>query len=534
MPDERAKAVCRYFDQVAADRQHFESSWQEIADHMLGRRDFQTQRTPGQNRNPAIYDNTAQVSADLLSAGLHTLLTNTATRWFRLTTQNPRLMLDRDVAEWVEDAEDQLLARFQSPEAGFMVQMHELYIDLPSFGTAGMFMREVPGGFRFMAVPLNEIHLVENPEGRVDTVFRDYSLSARQVKQDFGERSPTANKRAEQGATEDSIDILLMVHPREDPALMALDATRLPWESLVIDKSAGVVISEGGFRQMPFLTPRWEKESSEVYGRGPGWNALPAAKSLNLIKKTYLQAGQLAIAPPLAVPDDGVVFPLRTAPWSVNTYRSDLALGGDTPIRPLFPQPPRFDISVELLERERVAVRSAYHFELLQLLQDPRMTATQVLEIAQRTQAILSPILGRQQTELLDPMIERGYGMLVRQGALLPPPPQLEGQTLSIEYISPVSRAQRTGDVQAIVQTLAFAQQLAQTQPDVMDVVDLDAGLREIARRLDTPARILRSPRDVAARRQAEAQLAEEQAGLDQASQVAQIAATAAKAERAA
>ena len=152
----------------SAQRSGFQTVWQEIADHLLGRRDFSAQGAPGRKRMARIYDTTGLQAADLLSAALHSFLTNPALRWFSLRAEDQRLAADEAVQEWLGVVEDALYTAFNAPDANFAPQIHEVYLDQVAFGTAALYIGDRPGkGLLFSARPLGEIHVAENAEGRV-------------------------------------------------------------------------------------------------------------------------------------------------------------------------------------------------------------------------------------------------------------------------------------------------------------------------------------------------------------------------------
>ena len=490
-----AEDILRQWEDVAARRQAFQSVWQEIADHLLGRRDFTTQAAPGRKRMSRIYDTTGLQAADLLAAALHSFLTNPALRWFTLRAEDPDLADDEDVVQWLSAVEDALYAAFNAPDANFAPQIHEVYLDQVAFGTAALYIGDRPGkGLLFSARPLGEIHVAENAEGRVDTVFRKFTFTARQAQQVWGDGAGRAVAEAlAANKGERSFEFLHCVKPVPDGDG---GSTGFAFASYYLSLADKAVIATGGYHEMPYMVPRWSKDSGEVYGRAPGWNALPDQKMLNEMSKTTLKAAQKAVDPPLLVADDGVVMPLRTHPGGINVVRAG-ALSAD-PLRPL-PVAPRIDIGLEMMEQRRDAIRGAYHYNLLQLFQDPRMTATQVLQLVQEMQRLMGPMLGRQQSELLEPMIERVYGVLLRAGALPPLPEALAGLSIRIDHISPIARAQKAGDAQAILRTLEAAQAMASLDPQVTDLIDPDAGMRLIAEANGVPAKALRGPERLAA-----------------------------------
>jgi len=179
---------------------------------------------------------------------------------------------------------------------------------------------------------------------------------------------------------------------------------------------------------------------------------------------------------------------------------------------PIVFAPPASNIGlgVQIEERRAMNVRRAFHHELLQMFEDPRMTATQVLELSRTAQRLLSPVLGRQRVEYLEPMLERVFGIMLRSGKFLPPPDILQGQNIRIDYVSPVSRAQKADESNAVTRVLAQAVELSAVAPEIMDNFDLDASIRFIAESNAIPSRIMQDPRVMQQIREKRAQLAAE------------------------
>ena len=102
-----------------------------------------------------------------------------------------------------------------------------------------------------------------------------------------------------------------------------------------------------------------------------------------------------------------------------------------------------------------------------------------------------------------DPLIDRVFSILLR-GAAFPPPPLalVRNPELRVEYVSPLARAQKASEGQAIALTLATVKPLAEADPGVMDNFDLDAVTRTVAEAYGLPPRLLRNASDVAYRRQ--------------------------------
>jgi hypothetical protein len=251
-------------------------------------------------------------------------------------------------------------------------------------------------------------------------------------------------------------------------------------------------------------------------------SALPDIKMLNKMSETTIKAAQKMVDPPLLVPDDSFVLPVRTQPGGLNFYRSGsrdriepLNIGANTPV------------GLNLEEQRRAAIQQTYFIDQLISEQSQRMTATEVMQRNEEKMRMLAPVLGRLQAEMLKPLIDRSFNILVRSKMLPEPPKQLQGQTIDIEYVSPLARSQRSGDVQAIMRTMEMIAPLSDRLP-VMDHIDPDMLVKHITDVLGVPRKVLRSDQEIVEirtqRAQAEQAAAEQQEQM-QAAQMAQQAA---------
>lgn len=535
---ERPKKLQDWFDRVKADRSTTENQWQLIADNQLGRRDFTNQRYPGEDRYWRIYDTTALFANQLLAGGLHGLLTSPATAWFELQTTDPRLMEDVDVRGWLEDTRNRTLMLMNSASTGFTANIAEVYMDVPGFGMSGLWIDEDDQSLvSYSYRPLRELYVERNQKGEIDVVFRECEPTARQFKQRF----PNSNidqveKALKKDDPEQKIKARQIVARSDDPYAGTSPFRKL-WTSVVWadGKNGPELVERKGYDEKPILTPRWEVEDGESYGRGPGWVANPAAMSLNVMMKTIIKAGQKAADPPLLVTDEAVLGGLRTNPGGVNYVQSLIGIGGaPEAIRPLDNRA-RVDISDMVIQRMEQQVRDAYWSAVLQMHSDPRMSATQVLDLASRAQRMMAPMLGRMHQELLEPTVDRTISIGMRRGLYLPAPTLLRGQQIRVSYVSPVSRSQRQSEAQSVVQTWQAAALVAEASrsQEALDVLDPERSVRLIAEANAVPAIAVRTVAEVQQAQQERAQLMAEQQGMAQAGQGAEILKTLSEAQAA-
>ena len=101
-----------------------------------------------------------------------------------------------------------------------------------------------------------------------------------------------------------------------------------------------------------------------------------------------------------------------------------------------------------------------------------QMTATEVAERHEEKLMMLGPVLSRLNEEVLRPLIERCFDILSRQGQLPPPPDELRGQKLSVEYTSMLARSQRAIRANSLDNFLTRISNVAQFNPNVMQKIN--------------------------------------------------------------
>jgi hypothetical protein len=519
---------------MVSNRTDYDDTLQKIADNLFGRRDFNTTRTPGRNRKQRIYDDTASQLLDMLSGAMHSLTINPAEIWYDLRFSEESLNENQNAAIWLTDVKKRLFNALNSSRANLHSQVAEMFIDLCGFGTGGLFIDEVPGrGVQFSNRPLQELYLTEDAAGVVHSVARCFKLTAEQAVAAFGEKAKQANRSIARNGFEDKCEYRQLIVPVESDEVRRLAETQMPFASFLISCEDHAVMSSGGFHEMPIVTPRWSKEPGEVYGRGCGHNALSNGAGLNEQKKAGLMTAQLAVAPPFIYDQEGVMpGDVAWAPRAlipVDTTTSQL----NPPLQELRTNA-RWDVSKDLLTMDQESVRAAFHWPLLQTLQNPHMTATHVLELSSQQQRHIAPILGRLATEALDPLLSRVFAIESRAGRIPPPPPEvLEGvagneNDIRFDYVSPVFRALRASAARSIIDYASTISNLSSVVPDVLDVVDMDEGARELARELGVPPSMVKSAVQVEeirdARNQAAAEDMSKQDAVTLTDQVAKLA----------
>jgi len=232
---------------------------------------------------------------------------------------------------------------------------------------------------------------------------------------------------------------------------------------------------------------------------------LPDVKMINLMSKTIIQAAQKMIDPPLLVPDDGFLLPIRTQPGGLNFYRS----GSRDTITPL-QTGANIPIGLNMEEQRRAAIRTAFFVDQLLSGNQPNMTATEVIQRQEERMRVIGPVLGRLMNEMLRPLIDRAFALMLRADMLAVPPEILQGMDIDIEYVSPLARAQKSSSVNGVMRALEILMPLSQQLP-VGDHIDPDGLVTYLTEALGVPKKVLKSQSAVDEEREQRAMMQQEQ-----------------------
>jgi hypothetical protein len=505
-------------EKLKADRGVWEQHWQELADYNLPRKNqFTRVNVSGEKKGFALYDNTSMVSCDQLSSALHGMLTNPNTLWFSLAADREDLLLIEDVVEYLQDLTKRMHRVLNN--SNFQSEIHEFYLDLCGFGTATMTVeRDSKKIVRFSTKHLGEIFICENAFGMIEEVYRLFKWEAAKIIQEFcvgideKDKAAIENKVGRKVAEafykgdKTEFEIVHCVYREQ-----LLINEKMPFESRYVLKAEKKLVKEGKFRRFPYLVSRWTKISGEVYGRSPAMNALPEAKTLNMMAKTMLQGAQKVVDPPVQMPDDGFVRPLKTFPGGVNYYRA----GSSDRVEPVFADT-RLDWGFEAMKERQLRVQQAFYIDRLNLAQSDRMTTVEVNQRIQEQLRFLGPMLGRQQTEFLQPLVDRVLDIMIEEDAgtgeiIGNPPEAIQAVELDVAYSSPIARAQRMQEAESLQAALAASAPVMQIDPTVIDVLDTEAIVRQNFQIYGASQKVLRRRQEVEQIRDAR-QAAQEQA----------------------
>ena len=517
-----AEELIHRHSQLKSARDNFDSQRQEIKDLIWpDGGDFTTTREPGQRTNVQIYDMHAALYAEQGASALETYLTPRTQQWHRLTASEPKLMEAPRVKEFFETSNDVLFKFRNSPRAQFYGSMHEGWKSTLVYGDNCIRVRELPrGGTDYRYIHVGQTWIDVDADNVVDTIFYAYPLTAKAAIGRWGAEAPRVAKDAIGTNPSAKHKYLHCVYPNpeHDPKRLTPEGMRFTAYEVCIDSKE--ILERGGYHELPYKWSRYTVNPGEMYGRGAGMLVRPDIKTLNEMQRVFLRSGQKVADPPLLAIDDGA---LGRGNKRIRLQSGAITMGGlDSQGRPMvmpLQTGARLDITLEMMNSIRELIRKAFLVDVWEILVQDRvqMTATEVLERKNEKGQLLAPVIGRQQSELLGPMIEREIAIAQRQGKLPPLPPELiEAQgDYEIEYESDATRMQKGAEVAALSRTFEAVAPFLQANPSLLELWKQDETIRSTYQVLGGSTRNLRSASDYAQVQQAVQQAAQQQSLMD-------------------
>lgn len=520
--------------QLENEKASFRAHWQDLGNYILPRRPrwFTGDANQGDRRNTKIIDSTATLASRTLRAGMMGGVTSPARPWFRLTTPDPDIAEEGAVKEWLSTVSTRMSTVFL--RSNLYNALPIVYGDIGTFATSSMIVEEdFDEVIRCYPFPIGSYAIANNDRLKVNVFYHEYRMTVRQLLEKFAKKtndgydlsnfSDTVKTAYENGHMETWIDVCHFITPNDEYDEDRAESKYKKFKSCYYEKGFigtgnntsymqpgyDKFLRESGYDYFPVLCPRWETTGEDTYGTScPGMEALGDIRQLQLGEKRSMQAIEKMVMPPL------------TGPTSLRTTRVSLLPGdisyndereGQRGLRPIHEVNPRINELEGKQEQVRIRIKRAFYEDLFLMLANTdrrEITAREVEERHEEKLLALGPVLEQLNQDLLDPLIDITFDIMLRQGLIPEPPEQLQGVKLKVEYISVMAQAQKLIGIAGVERFAGFVGNIAtQIQdPSVMDKVDIDQMIDVYGDLTSVPPGIIRTDEDVEAIRAQRAQ----------------------------
>ena len=517
---QRAKeAMGRWRDLKSARIKH-EDDWGDIARLIRPQRGGFNLSNPGMRDMEKPLSSEPIQAASSFAAGIYSGLTNPASTWFGFETPDTDLNSWQPMAEWNDIVTRRVFASFGPSLSSFYSATFQAYSDIAAFGNAVAYDEFNATERRFMDVTLSLAEVVFDVDawGRVWEWVRRFSLKPRQAVKRFPGADTLPAKIYELAEKGDQTEIWFYHHvlPNIDWRPGRIGPKGKPVLSVYICETDGWLVSESGYDEMPAYAPRWDVDTGQTCGTGPGFIALASARAVHQMEAAGLRAAQYAADPTMLAPSRED-WPLngRVRPGTV--VYGGINMRGEQMMRPL-----QTGGGIGLSQQEKAAkveeIKNAFHYSILTLQGRTGITNEETMIIEEARMREWAPHSDRIMEEYAALKVQRRFNQLWRMGQLPAPPKGTEGIPLQVRYTSAAQLAKKSREGLAIVQFLQNLGPLAQTNPRYVDRLDPDATIEALHEASPSlPAKMLR-PREVAD------QIAEDRNKQMQMAQMAQMA----------
>lgn len=519
---------------LRTDRYSWWQHWAQLATYVLPRR-YRWLVTPNQSSrgspiNGAIIDSTGTIAARVLASGMMSGITSPTRPWFKLRIAGYGADEINPVNIWLASCERRMMHVFQ--ESNFYNAIAVVYMDLAVFGTAPMIIYE---DFENIIQCYNpcagEYYIWNNYRLQAGGLAREMTMTCRQMVGQFGlENCPQEVRLCyeRKGASlAQEFSIIHFIKPNDGQVAKHFTWYECYFTPGVRAPGDAEFLSERGFHEVPFICPRWETSGNDAYGRSVAMDALGDIKQLQQETKRKGQAIDKLANPPMVADVELKNKPASTLPGGV-TFVAKTNGAGFKPAYENF-RPPVQELMSDIQQIQQ-RIKDTFFNDLFLMISnlDTVRTATEIDARREEKLVMLGPVLERFQTEGLDPVVDRVFNIMQRQGLFEDAPPEIAHAPIEIEYVSMLAEAQRAANTTGMERFLAQVGNIAGVHPDVLDIPNWDRMLTRYGMVLGNDPADINTADEIAQIRAAKAK-AQQAANMNQVSDTSKGFADAAK-----
>lgn len=530
MADSLRRQCGKRWEALKSERSSWMPHWQEISEVLLPRagRFLVTDNNKGDKRHRAILDNSGTRALRTLSGGMMAGMTSPARPWFRLTTKDPKLDESYEVKKWLGKVTGLMQMIFNQSNVYRALQM--AYEELGAFGTTAVIvLDDYDSVIHCMPLTIGEYAIATDSRGNVNTLYREFRMTVGALVEEFGYNavSPQVKRLWDRGNLDEWITVINAIEPRKERDPSKLDSKNMPYRSVYFESTGrgDAILRETGFHQFPALAARWNVTGGDIYGTGPGMEALGDLRQLQQ-EQLYKSKGIAQQADPAVV-----------AAADMRNQEANLVPGGvvwaDSPaqvvaVRAAYEVNFNLAYLVQDIQDVRQRINEAFYKDIFLMITGmpatQRATATEIAERHEEKMLMLGPVLERLNAEMNDRLISMTFDRMVRTGLLPPVPEELQGVELNVDFVSILAQAQRavaTNSIDRFTQNLGT---LVAIKPDLADKFDADYWADSYADLLGVDPQLIVPGDKVALIREQRAQQEQQMAQMAMAKEMAGVA----------
>ena len=477
-----ADALIRMYkrEKSSSERSNFEDLYQSAAEFCNPSADnIQDRKSKGQRDDNQRVTDVGIKARRMFTAGMMSHLFPQGQNWLRIVTQDRELMKLDNVTRALTSVTKKFVRCIE--DSNFYEEMGQCIDHCGYIGTTALYCE--PSKKRmlnFRSHYINQFYFCENYLGEVDTVIREFKLTARQAMQQFGENCTEEIQKIAEDPNQNTREYTFVhiVMPREGATPDTDVKQNKKVASYYIDLKAKQIILESGFDEMPYAVGRFYKTNYEKYGRSPALEVFTTFPLINRMEVARIRSAERVSNPPWLAPNDGSVRRISNDQGSIIYYNASNPLSKPEQLLPA----DQVMVNDQMIEKKEMEVMEAFYIPLFNPLHNKRnMTAFESQERLNLSLQFLTPAVNRINKYFVVPILERAFSILFRENMFEELKIQeLGGQSLEFDLVGKASIASRQIELFGTMTAMQQIMQIAQFKPDILDNINADETARFI------------------------------------------------------
>jgi hypothetical protein len=427
----------------SSERANFEDLYQSAAEFCNPKADnIQQTKSKGQRSDQQRLTDIGIKARRMFTAGMMSHLFPQGQNWLRVVTQNRDLMQFDNVVRALTTVSKKFIRAIE--ESNFYEEMGQCIDHCGYIGTTALYCESSPRRIlNFRSHYINQFYFCENYLGDVDTVIREFKLTARQAVQQFGNDCPQEIKEMalEPKTSSKEYTFIHIVIPRDKFIPNSDIKEEKPIASYYIELQSKKLVLESGFDEMPYAVGRFYKTNFEKYGRSPALEVFTSLPLINRMEVSRIRGAERVANPPWLAPNDGSVRRISNEQGSIIYWNAGNPLSKPEQLRPM----DNVIVNDTMIEKKEQEVLDAFYVPLFNpLLNKKNMTAFESQERLNLSLQFLTPAVNRLNKYFVVPVLERAFGIMLRAGAFKELElEELSGASLEFDLVGKASIASR-------------------------------------------------------------------------------------------
>ena len=467
-------------EKSSSERTNFETLYESAASFCNPSADnIQSKRSKGQRDDVERITDVGIKARRMFTAGMMSHLFPQGQNWIRVVPSDRDLLQNDEVVRALSTVSSKFIRAIE--DSNFYEEMGQCIDHCGYIGTTALYCEpSTKRLLNFRSHYINQFYFCENYLGEVDTVIREFKLTARQAIQQFQENcSEEIKSMAEKPNTASKeFTFIHIVMPRTNGIPQTDKKQNKKIASYYIDLKSKQIVLESGFDEMPYSVARFYKTNYEKYGRSPALEVFSTLPLLNRMEVSRIRGAERVSNPPWLAPNDGSVRRISNNSGSIIYWNAGNPLSKPEQLRPM----DNVVINDSMISKKEEEILDAFYVPLFNpLMNKKNMTAFESQERLNMSLQFLTPAVNRLNKYFVTPILERAFSIMMRNNAF----PELNIQELSekdlqFDLVGKASIAARQIELFGTMTAIQQMSQIAQLKPEIFDNLNTDKAARFI------------------------------------------------------